>query len=260
VALAAQVHGTGRPLVLLPWFGTDHWVMAAAWEPALERSGCRRIYLDLPGTGGSSPVPPHSDAVADAVAETIGALAGDSPIGLIGCSYGGYLAAELARRDPARIAGLMLVCSGVRILPGDRDLSGVLPPDPEPGWLDEVPARYREHVAQAVGHQTKAAAARLTAAFLHNGPVDEEYLSDLRANGYQLSEERALRALDVDVTVVAGRRDGIAGFRDQFELAAASRGGDYVLLDNAGHYLPFEQPARFAALALDWLARLAATR
>jgi len=56
-------------------------------------------------------------------------------------------------------------------------------------------------------------------------------------------------------TIIAGRRDRIVGYRDQFDLAARSRSADYACLDDAGHYLPFEQPARFRTLALDWLAR-----
>jgi pimeloyl-ACP methyl ester carboxylesterase len=283
--LSAQAYGEGRPLILLPWFGLDHAVMAAACEPALAGTPWRRIYLDLPGTGKSAPVEPRTDAVADAVAETIDALAGRARVPLVGCSYGGYLAAELARRDPGRIAAILLVCSGVRIKPGERDLSGVLPAVPEPGWLDDVPEHLREYFERAIGFQTRAAADRVTAGFLANGPTDGQYLRALQSTGYQLSSERSLSALKVATTVIAGRRDAIVGYRDQFDLAteistagvsAAGIGApeistpeistgagradgmaaaDYVCLGDAGHFLPFEQPGRFKTLILDWLAR-----
>jgi pimeloyl-ACP methyl ester carboxylesterase len=99
----------------------------------------QRIYLDLPGTGGSSPVEPSSDAVLDAVSETVRSILGSDPYLLAGCSYGGYLAAALARRTPAQVAGLLLVCTGTKIQPETRNLSGVRPATPEPGWLDGVP-------------------------------------------------------------------------------------------------------------------------
>jgi pimeloyl-ACP methyl ester carboxylesterase len=254
MALSAHVYGEGPTVVLLPWFSLDHSVMAAACEPALASSGWRRVYLDLPGTGNSGPVEPRSDAVVDAVAETIDAVAGPSPVALAGCSYGGYLASALAHRDPDRFAGLLMVCSGVRIAAGERNLSGVLPAVPEAGWLDEVPGQLREHFDLAVGCQSKAVADRLTAGFLLNGPTDDSYLQALRATGYQLSAERSI-SLDTLATVVAGRRDRIVGYRDQFDLAAAGVAADFVCLDDAGHYLPFEQPERFKTLALDWLAR-----
>jgi pimeloyl-ACP methyl ester carboxylesterase len=59
----------------------------------------------------------------------------------------------------------------------------------------------------------------------------------------------------VAATVAAGRRDQIAGFRDQFRLAVGNSAADFVLFHDVGHYLPFEQPGRFRALALDWLDR-----
>jgi pimeloyl-ACP methyl ester carboxylesterase len=259
MALSTQLCGEGRPLVLLPWFGLDGSVMAAAWEPVLADTGWQRMYIDLPGTGESDPVEPRSDAVADAVAETIDSLTGGSPVALAGCSYGGYIAAELARRDPASVTGLLLVCSGVRILPGERNLSGVQPSIPEPGWLDGVPEEFRAHFETAVGVQTREVAECLTAAFRLNGPSDEKYLAALRSDGFQLTGERGLASLDPVLTVAAGRHDRVAGYRDQFDLASGSRSGDYILLDGVGHYLPFEEPERFWTLALDWLARCPAS-
>lgn len=253
--LSAQVYGEGPLLVLLPWFGLSSGVMAAACEPAMSAAGWRRAYLDLPGTGKSAPVEPRSDAVASAVADTVEALAGGGRAAIAGCSYGGYLAAELARRHPDRVAGLLMICSGVKILPAERDLSGVLPPEPEPGWLEAVPAQFRAHLAQAVGRQTRRVGDRLAEALRANGPADEPYLRVLRATGYQLAAESELPALSVTATVAAGRRDRIAGFRDQFNLAIGNTAADYVLFHDVGHYLPFEQPERFRALALGWLER-----
>jgi hypothetical protein len=82
---------------------------------------------------------PSSDAVLDAVSETVRSILGSDPYLLAGCSYGGYLAAALARRTPAQVAGLLLVCTGTKIQPETRNLSGVRPATPEPGWLDGVP-------------------------------------------------------------------------------------------------------------------------
>jgi pimeloyl-ACP methyl ester carboxylesterase len=256
MTVSSQTFGAGPALVLLPWFGLSGAVMAAACEPALAESGWRRIYLDLPGTGQSPAVQPNSDGVASAVAARIADLARGERVALAGCSYGGYIAAELARRHPDRVAGLLMICSGVRILPAERDLSGVdLPPDAEPGWLDAVPAQHHEHLVQAIGCPTRAVGDRLAAGLTENGPSDEPYLRELRATGYQLAAEKELSQLTVTATVAAGRRDRIAGFRDQFKLAAGNSAADYLLFHDVGHYLPFEQPERFRALALEWLVR-----
>src|SRR6266550_1332634 len=113
MVLAVRERGAGRPIVLLPWFGLDGGVTELAFEPAFaEPNGLRRIYVDLPGTGRSAAVAPSSDAVLEAVRETVDAALGPDPYLLAGCSYGGYLAAALARRDPERVQGLLLVCAG----------------------------------------------------------------------------------------------------------------------------------------------------
>jgi pimeloyl-ACP methyl ester carboxylesterase len=255
VLLAAEKYGEGQPLVLLPWFGLDGAVMAAAFEPALrELAGWRRIYLDLPGTGKSRRVEPNSDAVLAAVAGTVGEVCGGGPVTLAGCSYGGYLAAGLARREPRLVSSLLLTCTGARILPADRNLGGLLPVTPEPGWLDSVPAEHHEHFSRAVGKQTRAVASRMAAAFALNGASDAEYLRELRAHGYRLSDEGAPQPGQIPITVVAGRRDWIAGYRDQLALLGDAD-GDYFLYGDGGHYIPFELPGRFGALARNWLAR-----
>jgi pimeloyl-ACP methyl ester carboxylesterase len=256
VVLSTQIRGTGRPLVLLPWFGMDHAVMAAAFEPVFTgTTGVRRIYIDLPGTGNSPPVEPYSDAVLDAITETVESITGAAPFLLAGCSYGGYLAAGMARRAPTQILGLLLVCPGVKIRPDQRNLSGVLPSTPQPRWLAEVPDELHEHFVHAIGYQTRSVANRVAQAFHLRGPTDDNYLAALRSTGYQLSDEDSARPFNGGVTILAGRRDRIAGHLDQFDSLAHYPHGDYVALADAGHYLPLEQQERFQTLTLDWLAQ-----
>ncbi|SDI86687.1 Pimeloyl-ACP methyl ester carboxylesterase [Frankineae bacterium MT45] len=254
--------GLGAPVLLLPWFGLDGTVLASAFEPAFGQLegvalnvGWRRLYLDLPGTGDSDPVAPSSDAVLDAVEETVETLLGDSPFLLAGCSYGGYLASGLARRRPEQVQGMVLICSGVRIRPETRNLTGVLPSRPEPGWLDTTPPELHEHFRTAVGNQTQIVADRLAAAFARNAPTDDAFLMRLRASGYPLSDEESAEPFDGPVALLTGRRDRIAGYRDQFDALARFPQGDYHCLPSAGHYLPFEEPALFAALLGEWLRR-----
>jgi len=257
MALSVRLYGDGRPVILLPWFGLDSSVTAAAFEPAFsEMSGWQRYYLDLPGTGNSSPVAPTSDAVLDAVADTIRDLTGDTQHALAGCSYGGYLAAALAGRPQARIAGLLLVCAGVKILPAERNLSGLVASAPQRGWLDAVPQEWHQHFQHAIGLQTPDVARRVFEAVKGSTGVDD-YLDDLRAIGYRLSDEDATRAYAGPASLLAGTQDRVAGYLDLVGTLPSYPDGDLYALSNAGHYLPFEQPQRFRALVRHWLARTA---
>ncbi|HYU04626.1 MAG TPA: alpha/beta hydrolase [Jatrophihabitantaceae bacterium] len=258
MVLAVRERGAGRPIVLLPWFGLDGGVTELAFEPAFaEPTGWRRIYIDLPGTGRSAAVAPNSDAVLDAVRDTVASL---PRYLLAGCSYGGYLAAGLARRDPERVEGLLLVCAGVKIRPADRNLTRVVPSSPQPHWLDDVPEPLREHFAHGVGRQSRSVAERVRHAFTVNGPSEDDYLGLLRSTGYRLSDEDALAVYRGPATLVAGRRDRIAGYLDTFDALDRYPNASYHALDDAGHYLPFEQPETFVDLVRDWLTRSTRSR
>jgi len=253
--LSVSIVGEGRPVVLLPGFGLDGSVMAAACEPVFSKTtGHQRIYVDLPGTGGSPAGEPTSEAVLTAVRATVADLIGDTPYRLVGHSYGGYLATGLARRDPGRIAGMLLICCGLRIVPADRDLTGVRQSAPEPGWLDGVPDDLREHFRQAIGRQTRSIADRVTAVLAGRGPLDEAYLDELRPVGYQLPDENHPNDYPGPVSILAGGRDRVAGYRDAFEALSHYPHAGYSVLAEAGHYLPFEEPETFATHALGWLA------
>jgi pimeloyl-ACP methyl ester carboxylesterase len=243
--------------VLLPWFGLSGAAMAAAFEPIfVATSDWRRIYVDLPGTGNSPRIEPNSDAVLESVMATISATVGDAPVSVVGCSYGGYLAAGLARRRPAQVAGLLLVCSGVRIRPDQRDLSGVLASTPEAGWLDGVSAQWHEYLGHALGRQTASVAGRVAEVLGLGPPTDDEFLRDLRSGGYPLSDEPEAAGSVGPVSVVTGRRDRIGGYRDQFNHLGLYPGADYVALADAGHFVPFEQPDHFKIITLNWLSRI----
>ncbi len=243
--------------MVLPSLSLDTTAMRAAFEPVFPReAGWARIYLDLPGSGGSPPGEPASDAVlADVIATVDDLLGKDERFLIAGWSYGGYLAAAVARRLPERAAGLLMVCSGFKIRPADRDLGGVLAARPEPGWLAGVPPHLHEYLSAAVGCQTAAAAGRVAAVLAANGPVDEAYFGVLRSDGFALSDEGPPAVYERPAVFVCGRRDRVAGYRGVYENLGHFPDADYVLAAAAGHFLPVEQPDLLAGAVRSWLRR-----
>ncbi len=254
MTLAVRARGDGLPILVLPSFSLDGNAMTMAFERALAGSpGWQRLYVDLPGTGASPPGEPRSDAVLDELAATVLSVLGGQRFLVAGWSYGGYLAAGLARRLPGSIGGMLLVCTAPKIRPADRDLTGVLPSQAEPGWLRDVPGSLRDHLAHAVGCQTPETARRITAVLARNGPTAESYLAELRAGGFALSDEDVPVRCGAPVSILAGRRDRVAGFTAAFTAMASYDRADYLVLADAGHYLPLEEPGWFAAAAAAWL-------
>jgi pimeloyl-ACP methyl ester carboxylesterase len=252
MSFAAEVHGTGRPIVCLPMFSLAASVTAAALEPAFsERPGWQRHYVDLPGHGAAPPGPEDADEIVELLARQI-----DLPrFRLAGLSYGGYLAAALARRYPDRVEALLLVCHATRIRREDRDLPADERVPAPAGWLDGVGPELREHLAVALGSRTPEVAARVAAVVGPGLPQHEEYLERLRANGYRLSDEDAKVSYAGPTQIIAGRDDLVGGYADQFRALERYPRGDYAAVAGAGHYLPFERPETFASLVRGWLDR-----
>jgi pimeloyl-ACP methyl ester carboxylesterase len=96
--IAYEREGSGRPIVFLHGFFGDHRV----WRRQLELAdGYTFVAWDAPGCGESSK-PPASFRMpdyADVLAEFIGRLDLDKPH-LVGNSFGGTLALQLASRHP----------------------------------------------------------------------------------------------------------------------------------------------------------------
>jgi len=108
--VTARALGAGRPIVLLHSLLADR----SSFEPlaALLAATHRVILLDLPGFGGSHPVAGGLEAVADRVAQALGALQlAQAPI-VLGNGYGGFVALLTAIRHPGLAERLVLADCG----------------------------------------------------------------------------------------------------------------------------------------------------
>ncbi len=57
------------------------------------------------------------------------------------------------------------------------------------------------------------------------------------------------------MSLLAGRRDRLAGYRGLYDALDSFPGAEYVLAADAGHYLPVEDPGLLAAATSRWLDR-----
>jgi len=124
--------GSGPPLLLLTGIGAN----LDMWNP-FERlvRGHEVIAVDAPGTGMSerSRLPLRMRDLARIVEDLLRALDVEQT-DVLGYSFGGLLAQELAHRAPARVRRLIL-CATAQGVP-------LIPPRPGPALLLLTPARY----------------------------------------------------------------------------------------------------------------------
>ncbi len=94
--------GTGTPLVLLHGLGSSR----RAWDPVIPALARHFdvLAVDLPGFGGSAPMPPEAEPLPAALAAAVAGLLDDLGIAaphIAGNSLGGWVALELASIRPA---------------------------------------------------------------------------------------------------------------------------------------------------------------
>ena len=118
--------GEGEALLLVSGLGCN----AEMWEPLVEQFAGRRILrFDAPGTGlSSTPLFPVSVAALAELAATVLDLYDVTSADVIGFSYGGAVAQQLAYDHPDRVRRLVLAATtcGVGAVPGSLQAMAVL--------------------------------------------------------------------------------------------------------------------------------------
>ena len=247
--------GGKRPLVLLHG-GSGSWTHWVRNIGALVAAGYELWVPDLPGFGDSA-LPPHgsdADAVIAQLQQGLQQLLGGQACDLIGFSFGGMAAGMWAAAHPELIARLVLVGAPAMGVTSERQFE-------LKAWR-HLPSTEQQNEI----HRYNLAALMLHDAANIDGLALEIHLANMvndRMPRRRLSHTnilaRSLAQVACPVHAIYGRYDAvykssIAQLGSAYELAAPSFQG-IALLDNAGHWVQFEQPDAFDAALLSALAR-----
>jgi pimeloyl-ACP methyl ester carboxylesterase len=152
------IEGDGETVVLVHGWGLAHSSYALAAE-RLAASGYRVVVPDLPGFGRSTDLPLSRmsfERFASVLAAFLRELgAADSPVHLVGHSFGGAVSAQTAADHPELVRSVVLVSSvsGATWMRGETD-ERLLTERPLWDWgvhlLSEFPLGHFPHAAQAV--------------------------------------------------------------------------------------------------------------
>ncbi|HEY6495956.1 MAG TPA: alpha/beta fold hydrolase [Trebonia sp.] len=165
---------------------------------------------------------------------------------LVGCQFGGWVAAEMAVRSSARLSRLVLV-DAVGIKPGGREERDIA----------DVFHMTRGELDRRTFHDTARGPGDLTAALedvVLRIARNEEALACYGWEPY-LHNPRLLRWLhriSVPTLVVWGESDGIVTPGYGRSLAEAIPGARFEVIPDAGHRPQVEQPGGLSALIRDF--------
>lgn len=255
------IHGTGRPVVLLHGVTLDHRHMVETWEPIFrDVPGWQRIYVDMPGhghSGGGDAVTSNSDLL-EAVMAFVVRVCGDTRVAVIGESRGSYIAQGMAHLRPDLVSGLGLIVPGgwPGSAPERFPVQQTLRPAPE--LRGEVPeerlARFDWLVVQNADVLDKTKRTKWAATGLADMAMVARTIENFHFPFDVHAPEMPFAGPSL---IVAGRQDHVSGYVDAMDGLQAYSRASLAVLDTAGHAAAWERPALFAALARDWLERLA---
>lgn len=234
VTLHHMERGRGEPLVLLHPIGLDH----SFWPELIERcAGFRRVLaFDLPGHGRSPAAAEATmTAYVDAVTRTLDALRIEKTA-VLGLSFGGMIAQELAIRSADRVDRLIACACGARIPPEAREA---------------VASRGRAAIEDGMSAVVDATLQRwFTPSFMSDPAVDKvraRLLSDdpeqWNAGWRAIAAHDALSRLpnlNIPTLVVAGEVDLGTPVPAARAIADAVPGGRMVVIPGAPHMLQIE--------------------
>lgn len=226
--------GTGRPVVVLHAAGG-----AGAWNPYLEQLAGHFdvIAPDHPGFGLSDELPEVA-TMADLVQHYVALFdtLGLDRFDLVGASFGGWIAAEIASTVPDRIERLVLMAPGGLHLPEApvADLPAMSPQQLFPALF------FDQAIPNAIlsvppPPEVAAQGARDMAAFVRFAAAGPVLLHDPELPG-------RLPAITAPTLVITAEEDHIVPRPHSEAYAAAIAGAELHVLPEIGHALYQEKP------------------
>ena len=245
IELSAHAAGEGPPVVVL-----HHSFGNPGWLPFHARlaEGAAVMAADLPGFGASS-VPRWARDVRDLAMLTgwwIRQL-GRGPVTLVGCGFGGWIAAELAVMWPEGLSQLVLVGA-----------AGLLPDRGR--ILDQVLISHSEYVRAAFADPAAYEAVygnELTDDLLLQWDRNREMTARVawKPHMYNRRLVPLLPLVDVPALVVWGPDDRVVPLECGERYAALLPRASLSVIPGAGHAVDMERPDELARLVLARIGR-----
>lgn len=256
-----EVHGQGKPMIMIHGFVVDRRSMIGCMEPTLaRRAGYRRIYFDLPGMGrtpGREDIR-SSDDMLEIVLAFIDAVIPGQRFLLAGQSYGGYLARGVLARTPELIDGVVLICPVIVADRSRRDVPGRQALSRDDDLIASLAPADAELFTQTFVMQERVNWERFRDELLPAIRQADELLLERVDQRFSLSfdVDAMAKPFPRPVLLLAGRQDAVVGYRDAGRIAERFPRGTIVVLDGAGHALAIEQSRIFDSLLEEWLRRV----
>lgn len=249
-----EEYGQGKPLIVLNgiFMSCASW---AAFVPSFQ-SHCRLILVDMLDQGKSAKMDgEYTQALQVKVILALMDHLGLASSAIVGISYGGEVALQLATSHPARVDKLILSNTAAYTSPWLKDIGhsweyAFESRDGHQFFKTCIPIVY----APMFYEQNYAWASAREELFVRafDGAVYDAF-GRLTRSAETHDVRAGLPAITAETMVISSEMDYVTPQHQQAELVQAIRGASHVRIECAGHAVMYEKPAAFTAIVLGFL-------
>jgi len=256
-----ETHGAGEPLILIPGFASGAWTW---YCQTAELSKDFRIVTFDPRGIGRSRIEPAADAenlsmrtfVAD-VLRVLDALEIEKAH-ILGASFGGFVAQELALRFPERVKKLVLACTtagGAHHVKPDIEILRSFSPDPDLTPPERIRKFFRPAFSAKFNAERAAEVEKVCRLREANEVAQAVYLAQLQV-AFSFNAEHEIGNIENEALVMTGDRDEIVPMENSVNLAAKMPNAVLKIIENGSHMFFIENADEFNRIVTEFVGGL----
>lgn len=246
MSLFFQIHGAGKPLILIPGFASGAWIWFCQTTDLSE--DFRVITFDPRGIGRS--VGDLKNLSMDTFVEDVRAVLDVLEIeraNFLGASFGGFVAQEFALRFPERLDKLILACTtagGANHIKPDIEILRSYTPDPSltrseqirkflrPAFTDEFNLGHADEVEKVFRLREE------------NDVAEAVYLAQLET-AFTFDCEDRVHAIENKTLVITGDKDSVVPMENSLNLAEKIPNAKLEIVTGGSHLFFIENADEF---------------
>ena len=256
VELNYETNGTGDPLVLIPGFASGAW--SWGWQTSVLAETFRVVTFDPRGIGNSRTDAGSRASDIETIADDIVALLDDLSIDsahILGVSFGGFVALDLALRHADRVRRLILAATSFggpnHVAPSPEVLAAFTSTD----GLN-TSERIRHYLTMAFSREFVDARGEDVERFCSlrevNSVSKEAYTEQLRS-AIRFDVEGETNRIATPTLVISGDEDYVVPTQNSRNLAAAIPNARLAIIEGTGHMAFVEKANEFNRLVREFL-------
>jgi pimeloyl-ACP methyl ester carboxylesterase len=231
-----------KALVLIHGSGMNHteWALQNRF---FAHRGINVFSLDLPGHGQSDGAPLANIEQLSAWLESFFASAGLSSATILGHSMGALVGIHFAATHTERCDAVILIGVAANMAVHPELLNAAKEDDPLA--VELLDSWCNSSGSLIGGHSAPGAWLTGSTSRLLEAAGEGVLYTDLNACDQYADAQQNFERIGVPLTVIAGAEDKMTPARAARELARTNANATFVIIDDAGHNMMFEQPDEF---------------